>query len=125
MPWEIERPVFAATFRSLGMLHCPRCCAMREFIVPPDVMSQSIDDHAATAECVECFYAFGRCQDETVIGEDSKYTHEVRTVLAPETVRRAQDERLKQYRRDMLAADMKLERVDGRVPAKPSQRGGR
>lgn len=119
MSFEIDRPFFPAGYITIGMLHCPRCMAMREFIVPPDLRSNDLEDQAAAAECCECSYHFGKKQDETVIGPDGRYTTQVSGVLSPKTIRRAQERRLAEHRQTMLASGVRLERLDGRVPAKP------
>ena len=115
MAWEIDRPVFPAGYKTLGDLRCPQCLAMREFIVPEDCNSASLEDQAASAECCECHYAFGYHNDEMVEGDDGRFRTERRPVLSLEVVRKAQETALKKFRRDMLASGVRLERLNGRA----------
>ena len=33
--FEIDRPFYSGSHQSIGMLRCPQCCGVREFVVPP------------------------------------------------------------------------------------------
>lgn len=117
MIWDEDRAFFTGSFTSIGWLHCPRCWARREFVVPAS-SGNNLEAMAASAECCECGYSFGYCNDEKALDSSGEtFTTIRRPVLSPETVARARDERLRIYRRDMLASGVRLERLDGRAKA--------
>lgn len=50
-----------ALYRSEGILHCPSCFAMREFVPVPEAAG---NDPYPPCECTVCGFVFGDCVDE-------------------------------------------------------------
>lgn len=102
--------------RTFGMLWCPPCAMLQEFVGyhvgPGEPEVQDVND----AECHECGYQFGYKVDERVISEDgTRYEMRREGVISKQVADAALKAMTKGYRDLILSSGARLEEVNRRI----------